>query len=91
MLYIVSWKNNLIVPTPWRKALQAPAQNIHVNSSTVHDLNNMNDFYTALPKGKIKSIVATDKKLRVTRICFSYYKEKNRSYNLLEKKKRKTS
>lgn len=73
---------------PDARHFKAPAQNIHVNSSTVHDLNNMNDFYTALPKGKIKSIVATDKRLRVTRICFSYYKEKNRSYNLLEKKKK---
>lgn len=48
---------------PDARHFTAPAQNIHVNSSTVRDLNNTNDFYTAWPrlKKKIKSITATAK------------------------------
>ena len=61
MLYISHEKIIKLFLIPDARHVKAPTQNIHVNGNTVHDLNNMNDFYMAWPKGKIKSIMATAK------------------------------
>lgn len=54
MLYISHEKIIKLFLIPDARHVKAPAQNIHVNSNTVHDLNNMNDFYMAGPRLKEK-------------------------------------
>lgn len=54
MLYISHEKIIKLFLIPDARHIKAPAQNIHVNSNTVHDLNNMNDFYMAGPRLKEK-------------------------------------
>lgn len=54
--------------------------NVHVNSSTVHHLNNMNKTFTR-PDLDLRKKVLSQPQLKnifrfTTRICFSYYKEK---------------